>query len=291
MSDVLTDNLKNNGALTDTGFPVVGRVSWGSHFSIFYETKKDLLDVLVPYFNTGLRNNEFCLWVVASYEFLNVTEATNALRRSIPNVDRLIDKGNIEIVAHRDWFLTNGKVNISKAVGRFRQRMNYALTSGFEGLRANGSPAWMQVYLRAGGFRKFEQQIEDLLAKQRMIAACTFPLARSGAEQILDAARTHQFAVTVRNGIWKRVEIADIAAATKEARNIDPEFDQLTLRQREILQRIAEGQTTKEIAALLGISIKTVEAHRLQLMRRLKIDNIPGLVRFAIRTGLVSPEA
>jgi DNA-binding CsgD family transcriptional regulator len=268
----------------------VGDVPWGSHFCVFYETKKDLLDVLVPYFNTGLRNNEFCLWIVASYEFLNVTEATNALRKSIPSVDRLIDKGNIEIVAHSDWFLKNGKVDIPKAVGRFRQRMKFALTSGFEGLRANGSPAWLQVYLRAGGFRKFEQQIEDLLAKQRMIAACTFPLARSGAEQILDAACTHQFAITVRNGIWKRVEIANIGAAKKEARNIDPQLDQLTLRQREMLQRIAEGQNTKEIAALLGISVKTVEAHRLQLMRRLKIDNVPGLVRFAIRTGLVSPE-
>jgi DNA-binding CsgD family transcriptional regulator len=266
-------------------------VPWGSHFCIFYETKDDLLEVLVPYFNTGLRNNEFCLWIVASYEFLNVTQATNALRKSMPNVDRLIDKGNIEIVAHADWFLTNGKVNTSKAVAKFRQRMKFALTSGFEGLRANGSPAWLQVYLRRGGFRKFEQQIDDLLERKRMIAACTFPLARSGAEQVLDAARAHQFAVTVRNGTWKRVEIADIAAAKKEARNIDPKLDQLTRRQREILQRIGEGQTTKEIAALLGISAKTVEAHRLQLMHRLKIDNVPGLVRFAIRTGLVSAEA
>jgi DNA-binding CsgD family transcriptional regulator len=281
---------ENGQRVRDTGLEAVGDVPWGSHFCVFYETKKDLLDVLVPYFNTGLRNNEFCLWIVASYEFLNVNEATKALRKSIPRVDRLIDKGNIEIVEHRDWFLRDGKVDISKAVGRFRQRMKFALTSGFEGLRANGSPAWLQVYLRAGGFRKFEQQIEDLLAKRRMIAACTFPLKRSGAEQILDAARTHQFAITVRHGVWKRVEIANIAAARKEARNIDPKLDQLTLRQREILQRIAEGQNTKESAALLGISVKTVEAHRLQLMRRLKIDNVPGLVRFAIRTGLVSPE-
>jgi RNA polymerase sigma factor (sigma-70 family) len=282
--------MENGQKLRDTGLKAVGEVPWGSHFCVFYETKQDLLDVLVPYFNTGLRNNEFCLWIVASYEFLNVNEATKALRKSIPSVDRLIDKGNIEIVAHRDWFLRDGKVDISKAIGRFGQRMNFALKSGFEGLRANGSPAWLQVYLRAGGFRKFEQQIEDLLENQRMIAACTFPLARIGAEQILDAARTHQFAITVRNGTWKRVEIADIAAAKKEARNIDPKLEQLTLRQREILQRVAEGQTTKEIAALLGISVKTVEAHRLQLMRRLKIDNVPGLVRFAIRTGLVSPE-
>jgi DNA-binding NarL/FixJ family response regulator len=68
-------------------------------------------------------------------------------------------------------------------------------------------------------------------------------------------------------------------------------LEQLTFRQREILQLVAKGQNTKQIAGLLGISVKTVEAHRLQLMRRLKIDNVPGLVRFAIRTGLVSAEA
>src|SRR5207244_12261254 len=152
--------MENGQKPRDTGLKAVGEVPWGTHFSIFYETKQDLLDVLVPYFNTGLRNNEFCLWIVASYEFLNVTEATNALRKSIPSVDRLIDKGNIEIVAHRDWFLTNGKVNISRAVGRFRQRMNYVLTSGFEGLRGKGSHDWMQVCLRACGFRTLEQRNE-----------------------------------------------------------------------------------------------------------------------------------
>src|SRR6267378_4143854 len=145
--------MENGQKLRDTGLKAVGEVPWGTHFSIFYETKQDLLDVLVPYFSTGLRDNEFCLWIVASYEFLNVNEATKALRKSIPSVDRLIDKGNIEIVEHRDWFLSDGKVDTSKAVGRFRQRVKFAVTNGFEGLRANGSPAWIQVYLRAGGFR------------------------------------------------------------------------------------------------------------------------------------------
>jgi DNA-binding NarL/FixJ family response regulator len=123
-----------------------------------------------------------------------------------------------------------------------------------------------------------------------MIAACTFPLRLSGAEDILNAARTHQFAVTVRKGAWKRVEIADMKSANREAKT-HPKLEQLTFRQREILELVAGGQTTKQIAGLLGISIKTVEAHRLRLMRRLEVDNIPGLVRFAIRTGLVSSEA
>ena len=67
-------------------------------------------------------------------------------------------------------------------------------------------------------------------------------------------------------------------------------LEQLTPRQREILQLIAEGKNTKEIAHTLGISVKTVEAHRLQLMARLSIHDLPGLVRYAVRSGLVSAE-
>jgi DNA-binding CsgD family transcriptional regulator len=65
----------------------------------------------------------------------------------------------------------------------------------------------------------------------------------------------------------------------------------LTARQREILQLVAEGRSTKEIAALLEISVKTVETHRTQLMERLGIHDVPGLVRLAIREGLISPDA
>ncbi len=66
--------------------------------------------------------------------------------------------------------------------------------------------------------------------------------------------------------------------------------DELTPRQRETLQLIAEGKTTKEIATLLHLSVKTVETHRTQLMDRLNIHDIAGLVRYAIRTGLISSE-
>ena len=67
-------------------------------------------------------------------------------------------------------------------------------------------------------------------------------------------------------------------------------LEQLTPRQREILQLLAEGKNTKEVAYDLGVSVKTVESHRLQLMERLNIHDIPGLVRYAVRSGLVSAE-
>jgi DNA-binding NarL/FixJ family response regulator len=69
-----------------------------------------------------------------------------------------------------------------------------------------------------------------------------------------------------------------------------PAPDNLTPRQREILQLVAEGKSTKDVARLLDLSVKTVEAHRSQIMERLEIHDLAGLVRYAIRTGLVSPE-
>jgi DNA-binding NarL/FixJ family response regulator len=69
-----------------------------------------------------------------------------------------------------------------------------------------------------------------------------------------------------------------------------PPSETLTGRQREILQLISEGRSTKEIAHQLKLSVKTVEAHRTRIMERLDIHDVPGLVRYAIRTGLTSVE-
>ncbi len=63
--------------------------------------------------------------------------------------------------------------------------------------------------------------------------------------------------------------------------------DVLSFRQKEVLQLIAEGNSTREIAEKLFISVKTVETHRSQIMKKLGINDVPGLVRYAIKTGLI----
>ena len=68
-------------------------------------------------------------------------------------------------------------------------------------------------------------------------------------------------------------------------------LEQLTSRQREILQLVAEGQNTKQIGEILKLSPKTVEYHRMKLMDGLKVYDIPGLVRFALRVGLIAQES
>jgi DNA-binding NarL/FixJ family response regulator len=67
-------------------------------------------------------------------------------------------------------------------------------------------------------------------------------------------------------------------------------FASLSPREREVLQLIAEGKATKEIAAALQVSVKTIEAHRAQIMEKLHIHSVAGLTKFAIHEGLTSPE-
>jgi hypothetical protein len=67
-----------------TGIDVVGDMPWGTHFCLFYDTKQDLLDILVTYCEAGLKSEEFCLWVVA--EPLTIEEAINALKDAVPLV-------------------------------------------------------------------------------------------------------------------------------------------------------------------------------------------------------------
>jgi DNA-binding NarL/FixJ family response regulator len=84
-----------------------------------------------------------------------------------------------------------------------------------------------------------------------------------------------------RESIMRQLEAAH--SRTEIIKSLSP-------RMREILQLIAEGRSSKEIAALLSLSIKTVDTHRMHLMARLDIHDIAGLVRYAVREGMISPD-
>jgi two-component system, NarL family, response regulator NreC len=82
-----------------------------------------------------------------------------------------------------------------------------------------------------------------------------------------------------------------VSGAVMEAYNSKSEKSKnpLTLRERQVLQLIAEGKSTKDVASLLGISVKTAESHRTRLMQKLDIHETASLVRYAVRHGIVQP--
>jgi DNA-binding CsgD family transcriptional regulator len=119
-------------------------------------------------------------------------------------------------------------------------------------------------------------------------------LAKTRTEQA--ETRTEQAETALQHMIYKETVQE---TSTRLLKNITVDgtagqqspLEQLTIRQREILLLIAEGQNTKQIAEILKVSPKTVEYHRMKLMNCLNVHDIPGLVRLALRTGLVQQES
>lgn len=118
-------------------------------------------------------------------------------------------------------------------------------------------------------------------------------LRAGAAGYLLKDAATAELEIALRSVVHGKTYLSPSISKTLIDEYLDNNnrarspLERLTARQREILQLVAEGRTTRQIADLLSVSVKTVETHRAQLMDRLEIRDVPGLVRYAIRTGLI----
>ena len=110
-----------------------------------------------------------------------------------------------------------------------------------------------------------------------------YVLKSQGARDLIQAIRE------VHNGaVYLSPKVSELAVDLSLGR-AEAEADPLSPREREVVQLIAEGLTTKEVASVLGISVKTAEAHRINSMRKLDVHETASLVRYAVRQGLVQP--
>ena len=91
-----------------------------------------------------------------------------------------------------------------------------------------------------------------------------------------------------RSQLCKEFGVSDTVVSAYLSRT-PPGADPLTARERQVLQLVAEGMSTKEVAAFLNVSFKTAESHRTRIMSKLDIHGTAGLVRYAIRQGIIQP--
>ncbi len=112
-----------------------------------------------------------------------------------------------------------------------------------------------------------------------------YVLKESEPEELLAAIRAvYQGDVYLSPGIARSVFSAYLNGGDEEAAD---RYESLTLREREVFQLVAEGRTTREIAEILHLSVKTVEKHRSSVMRKLRLQNLADLMKYAIRKGIV----
>ncbi|MBI3946240.1 MAG: MEDS domain-containing protein [Armatimonadetes bacterium] len=192
-------------SLRRSGIDVVGRIPWGTHFCQFYEDPRDLLEILVPYFREGLAANEFCMWITS--EPLRVEGAKAALALAVPDLERRIAEGQIEILDYSEWYVRSGRFSSDEVLQGWVDKLAAARARGHEGLRLTGNTFWLEAADWAD-FTRYEEAVNNVIGSYRMLAICTYSLAKCGAMEIADVVANHEFALIRRAGRWEIIESA-----------------------------------------------------------------------------------
>ncbi len=187
----------------NSGIALIGDLPWGSHFCQFYRTKKDLLDIAIPYFRAGLEGNELCVWVTS--DFVNDEEALRALKKGVPGFPEYLTKKQMEIFPYTDWYLKGGKFDLRRTLDMWMEKHDEAQSKGYEGLRVSGNPYWIDNKKDWDDFACYEAEINNVIGGTKLMVLCTYSLRKCGVVEIMDVVKNHEFVLAMNGGTWQIV--------------------------------------------------------------------------------------
>ena len=190
-------------SLRKSGIDIIGDVPWGTHICQFYQTKEDFMDILVPYFKTGLENNEFSMWITSGP--LEVEDAKESLRMTVPDIDSYLEKGQIQIIPYSRFYAEEDVFDSERILNNLVEKLNQALASGYDGLRLSGNALWLENK-DWSDFVNYEIKLDSAIGNYKMIALCTYSLDRFDATKIIEAAINHQFVLIKREGKLEQIK-------------------------------------------------------------------------------------
>jgi len=188
--------------LRKTGIDALGDTPWGMHVCHFYKTQNDLTDVLLPYFEAGLENNEFCMLVTS--QPLQPEDAKLALREKVKNLDHYLEKKQLMILDSHRWYAKSGKLELHKVLTSWIEKEKEALENGFDGLRVAGNASWLDSTEWKAKI-EYEAMVDYAIGSHKTLAICSYSIDKCDINQLIKVASRHHFTLTKESGKWTRL--------------------------------------------------------------------------------------
>ena len=161
-----------------------------------------MTEILVPYFKTGLENNELCLWITA--QPLEAEEAKETLRGAVSDFDSYLAKGQIKIISYTCLHVARHIYDSERVINYWIEKLNNALENGYSGLRLSGNISWVEKK-DWGYFVDYIGKLDDIIGKYRMIALGSYLVDKYSTIDIVEVVSNHQFSLSKKEGKWEKI--------------------------------------------------------------------------------------
>lgn len=183
----------------ESGIEVLDLIRWGTHIAQLYNSKDELIEVLIPYLIKGLEQNELCVWV--TYD-ISENEAKSAFKDKLPRIDKFINKGQLQILPYETWYLPDGHFNGESVINDGLKKCRDALRNGYSGLRVTGTVAWL-MQKDWDSFMEYESLLDSMISNFKLIVVCTYKQSNCPEGKLCDILNTHRYVICKSDDSWK----------------------------------------------------------------------------------------
>lgn len=189
--------------VTECGIPGIKLVPYGIHLCHVYQERQELVDSLAPYFRTGLRLNDRCLWLTAPP--LPAVAARAEMAKLLPDIDAIIEWGDLRIIDASNWYANGNGFQGKAAVERWLTEEEDALEQGYSGLRIAANTSFVAPSDSAA-WLDYEHAVTEALQERRIVALSSFNLHQCQATDVFDIIRAHHFTLDRPDDHWQVLE-------------------------------------------------------------------------------------
>lgn len=181
-------------------YSLTGQISWGTQLCHYFRSKEELFEILIPFFMTGLKNNELCLWVISP--LISMKEAEREMGQAVPEFTKYLERGQMKIVSYDTWDFKDGINSFNTVIHGLKSGLKKCTEGSYKGARIAVIFNSSEKQLNKEG-REFERFFRESAGQCKVKAICSYSLERFDAPEILQTAFKHHRVILKCKGMWE----------------------------------------------------------------------------------------